>query len=103
MERVAIVLLVVSLFAGCASSPEYEQTSKKLNDGTHYFIKTKFTPCQISRDWAVKVLTRRANKICKSKYILINEHTPVILQPIEAESGTRELLWEIKCKDATDT
>ena len=42
MKRVAIVLLVVSFFAGCASSPTYEQTSKKLNDGTHYFIKTQF-------------------------------------------------------------
>ena len=103
MKRVAIVFLVVSLFTGCASSPEYEQTSKKLNDGTHYFIKTKFTPCQISRDWAIRTLTRRANKICKSKYILINEQTPVILQPMGAGSTTRELLWEIKCKDATDT
>ena len=101
MKRVAIVLLVVSLFAGCASSPKYEQTSKKLNDGTHYFIKTQFTPCQISRDWAIRTLTRRANKICKSQYILLNEQMPVILQPIEAQSGTRELLWEIKCKDAT--
>ena len=101
MKRVAVVLVVVSLFAGCASSPEYEQTSKKLNDGMHYFIKTNYKPCQLSRDWATKVLTNRANKICKSQYILINEQTPVILQSIEAESGTRELLWEIKCKDAT--
>lgn len=100
MKRVATVLLVVSLFAGCASAPEYEQTSKKLNDGMHYFIKAKFKPCPISRDWAIRVLTRRANKICKSKYILINEQTPVILQPMEADSGNRELLWEIKCKDA---
>jgi hypothetical protein len=101
MKAVVTVLLVVSLFAGCASAPEYEQTSKKLNDGTHYFIKTNYKPCQISRDWAIRTLTNRANKICKSQYILINEQTPVILQPMDAESGTRELLWEIKCKDAT--
>ena len=101
MKPVAIVLVVVSLFAGCASSPEYEQTSKKLNDGMHYFIKTNYKPCQLSRDWATRTLTKRANKICKSQYILINEQTPVILQSIEAESGTRELLWEIKCKDAS--
>lgn len=101
MKAVVTVLLVVSFLAGCASAPEYEQTSKKLNDGTHYFIKTNYKPCQISRDWAIRTLTNRANKICKSEYILINEQTPVILQPIEAESATRELLWEIKCKDAT--
>ncbi len=101
MKAVAIVLLMVSLFAGCASKPAYEQTSKQMNDGTHYFIKTQYKPCQISQDWAIRTLTNRANKICKSQYILINEQTPVIFQQIEETSGTRELLWEIKCKDAT--
>lgn len=98
MKPIAIALLVVSLLAGCAGKPRYEQTSMKLNDGTtHYFIKTNYKPCQLSRDWATRTLTIRANEICKSGYILIDAQTPVILEPLGAGSVKRELLWEIKC------
>jgi uncharacterized lipoprotein len=98
MKSFVIALLVVSLFAGCASKPRYEQTSMKLKDGTtHYFIKTNFKPCQLSRDWANRTLTIRANEICKSGYTLVDTQTPVILEQLGASPGRRELLWEIKC------
>jgi uncharacterized lipoprotein len=98
MKPFVIALLVVSLLAGCAAKPKYEQTSMKLNDGTtHYFIKTHFKPCQLSKDWATRTLTIRANEICKSGYTLVDAQTPVVLEPLGASSAKRELLWEIKC------
>lgn len=101
MKFIVIALLAIPLLAGCAGKPAYEQTSMKLNDGTtHYFIKTKFKPCQSSRDWATRTLAQRANKICKTGYILIDEQTPVLLGPLEASAEKRTLSWEIKCKTA---
>lgn len=101
MKTIAIALLAISLLAGCASKPVLEPTSVKLNDGTtHYFIKTSFKPCQISRDWATRTLKIRADEICKSGYILIDEQTPVVLEPLGAATGgKRELTWEIKCRN----
>jgi hypothetical protein len=98
VKSIAIALLVLSLLAGCAGKPRYEQTSMKLNDGTtHHFIKTYFKPCQLSKDWAIRTLTIRANEICKSGYTLVDTQTPVVLEPLGASSVKRELLWEIKC------
>jgi len=102
MKTIAIALLAISLLAGCAGKPMREATSVKLNDGmTHYFIKTHFKPCQQSRDWAIRTLKIRANEICKSGYMLVDEQTPVILEPLEGRGGKRELTWEIKCRNAS--
>ncbi|KIO48303.1 hypothetical protein SQ11_12600 [Nitrosospira sp. NpAV] len=101
MKAIVITLLAVASLVGCASKPPYEQTSTRLNDGTtRYFIKTDFKPCQSSRDWATRTLTKRANEICKSGYTLIDEQTPVLLGPLEASAAKRTLSWEIKCKPA---
>lgn len=99
MKIITSVLLVATLLAGCASKPVSKPTSIKFNDGTHYFIKTNFKPCQLSRDWAVRTLTIRANEICKSGYVLIDEQTPVLLEPLGASAAKRELSWEIKCRE----
>ena len=98
MKSFAIALLVISLLAGCASKPRYEQTSMKLRDGTtHYFLKPHFKPCQLSRDWANRTLTIRADEICKSGYTLVDTQTPVILEQLGEDPRKRELIWEIKC------
>jgi hypothetical protein len=102
MKTIAIALLAISLLAGCAGKPMREPISVKLNDGTtHYFIKTDFKPCQQSRDWASRTLKIRADEICKSGYMLVDEQTPVILEPLEGGGGKRELIWEIKCRNAS--
>lgn len=101
MKIIVITLLAIASLAGCASKLPYEQTSTRLNDGTtRYFIKTDFKPCQSSRDWATRTLAKRANEICKSGYVLIDEQTPVLLGPLEASAAKRTLSWEIKCKTA---
>jgi hypothetical protein len=100
MKTIAIALLATSLLAGCAGKPVREPTSVKLNDGTiHYFIKTNFKPCPQSRDWAIRTLKIRADEICKSGYILVDEQTPVILEPMEGGGAKRDLTWEIKCRN----
>ena len=102
MKTIAIALLAISLLAGCAGKPMREATSVKLNDGTtHYFIKTDFKPCPQSRYWAIGILKMLADEICKSGYILIDEQTPVILEPLEGGGEKRELIWEIKCRNAS--
>jgi hypothetical protein len=98
MKNITLVLLVATLL-GCASKPVSKPTAIKFNDGTHYVIKTNFKPCQLSRDWAVRTLTIRANEICKSGYVLIDEQTPVLLEPLGAGTEKRELSWEIKCRE----
>jgi hypothetical protein len=101
MKVIVITLLAIASLAGCASKLPYEQTSTRLNDGTtRYFIKTNYKPCQSSRDWATRTLAKRANEICESGYILINEQTPILLGPLEASGAKRTLSWEIKCKTA---
>lgn len=100
MKTTVIALLAIPLFTACAGSPEYEQTSMKLNDGnTHYFIKTKLGPCPSSRDWAVRTLEKRANEICKSGYTLVNEQVPVLLDQLGPRPKDTKLLWQIRCKN----
>lgn len=101
MKTTVIALLAIPLLAACAGSPEYEQTSQKLNDGTtHYFIKTKLGPCPTSRDWAARTLAKRANEICKSGYVLVNEQAPILLSQLGPPPKDTKLLWQIKCKEA---
>jgi hypothetical protein len=72
----------------------------KLRDGTtHYFIKTRMGPCANSRDWATRTLTKGANEICKNGYLLIDQQTPIILDPMRALDKDGELLWQIRCND----
>jgi hypothetical protein len=100
MKFFVIVSLVILSLSGCAGSRVQDQPSKTLADGTrHYFIKTNFKPCQSSRDWAITTLTRRANEICKTGYLLVNEQVPVNLQPPGTGPAAQELQWEIKCKN----
>lgn len=100
MKIAVIALLAIPLLAGCASSRVREEPSMKLIDGAqHYFIKTNVKPCQSSRDWATRTLAKRANEICKSGYTLIDQQTPVKLDPLGADAGNSELLWQIKCKN----
>lgn len=99
-KTIAIALATMSILAGCASKPVYEEPSIMLSDGTRqYSIKTTFKPCQTSRDWAVRTLAKRANKICKSGYTLIEEQALVSLLPPVQGAGKRELLWQFKCKN----
>jgi hypothetical protein len=101
MKTTVIALLTIPLLAACAGSPEYEQTSQKSNDGAmHYFIKTKLGPCPTSRDWAVRTLAKRANEICKSGYVLVNEQAPILLNQLGPPPKDTKLLWQIKCKEA---
>jgi hypothetical protein len=44
-------------------------------------------------------LTKRANKICKSGYTLIEEQALVSLAPPVTGAGERELFWQFKCKN----
>ncbi|SEO88254.1 hypothetical protein [Nitrosovibrio sp. Nv6] len=100
MKTVAIALLAIPLLTACAGSPDYEQISKTLNDGTtHYFIKTKLGPCPTSRDWAARTLAKRANEICKSGYVLIREQAPILLDHLGPRPKDTKLLWQIKCKE----
>jgi hypothetical protein len=99
MRMIAIGLASMSILVGCASKPVYEEPSIKLSDGTRqYSIKTSFKPCQSSRDWAVRTLAKRANKICKTGYTLIQEQALVSLAPPGTGTGDRELSWQFKCK-----
>lgn len=99
MRMIAIALVSVSILAGCAGRPVYEEPPIKLSDGTRqYSIKTSFKPCQTSRDWAVRTLAKRANKICKTGYVLIQEQALVNLAPPGTGSGDRELSWQFRCK-----
>ena len=100
MRSFVIISLVVLALTGCAGKQVQEVPSTTLPDGTkHYFIKTNFKPCQSSRDWATITLTRRANRICKAGFILVNEQTPVDLQLPGTPPAERELQWEVKCKN----
>lgn len=93
-------LLVAPLMSACASTPEYTQSSMKLRDGTtHHFIKTRMGPCASSRDWATRTLTKGASEICKDGYVLIDQQTPIILDPMRAADKDGELLWQIRCND----
>jgi hypothetical protein len=99
MRTIAIALASMSILAGCAGKPVYEEPSIKLSDGTRqYSIKTSFKPCQSSRDWAARTLAKRANKICKTGYVLIQEQALVSLAPPGTGSGERELSWQFRCK-----
>jgi hypothetical protein len=99
-KTIAIALLAIPILAGCASKPVYEEPPITLSDGTRqYSIKTTFKPCQTSRDWAVRTLAKRANKICKSGYTLIEEQALVSLAPPVTGAGERELFWQFKCKN----
>jgi hypothetical protein len=99
-----IALLSIPLLASCASSPVAELPMKLIDGERHYFIKTSFGPCQHSRDWAVRTLTIRANEICKSEYVLVEQQTPITLsqlnQSAAGRAGDRELIWQIKCRNA---
>jgi hypothetical protein len=100
MKFLVILSLVILSVSGCAGSRVQDSPSTTLPDGTrHYFIKTNFKPCQSSREWATTTLTRRANEICKSGYVLVNEQTPVNLLPRGTGPLEQELQWEIKCKN----
>lgn len=100
MKTIAAVSLVVSILAGCASKPVYEEPSIKLSDGTRqYSIKTSFKPCQSSRDWAARTLAKRANKICKTGYTIIQEQALASLASPGIAAGDRELSWQFKCKN----
>lgn len=100
MKTIVLALLVLPLLVACAGTPDYKQTSRKMNDGaTHYFISTRLGPCPTSRDWAIRTLTNRANKICKSGYILIDQQEPIILDQMRAVAKDGELLWQIKCSN----
>jgi hypothetical protein len=100
MKVIATALASVSILAGCAGKPVYEEPSIKLSDGTRqYSIKTSFKPCQSSRDWAVRTLAKRANKICKTGYTLIQEQALVNLASPGIGTGDRELSWQFKCKN----
>jgi hypothetical protein len=100
MKLLVILSLIILSVSGCAGSRVQDPPSTTLPDGTrHYFIKTNFKPCQSSREWATTTLTRRANEICKSGYVLVNEQTPVNLLPRGTGPLEQELQWEIKCKN----
>jgi hypothetical protein len=100
MKTIAAVSLVVSILAGCASKPVYEEPSIKLSDGTRqYSINTGFKPCQSSRDWAARTLAKRANKICKTGYTIIQEQALASLASPGIATGDRELSWQFKCKN----
>lgn len=100
MKTIAIVSLTLPLLAACAGTPDYKQTSRKMNDGaTHYFITTRLGPCPTSRDWAIRTLTNRANKVCKSGYVLVDQQEPIILDQLRAVAKDSELLWQIKCNN----
>ncbi|ABB75597.1 hypothetical protein [Nitrosospira multiformis] len=100
MKIRVLTLLAVPLLHACAGTPEYTQSSMKLRDGTtHYFIKTRMGPCANSRDWATRTLTKGANEICKNGYVLIDQQTPIILDPMRALDKDGELLWQIRCND----
>jgi hypothetical protein len=100
MKFLVILSLAILSVSGCAGSRVQDPPSTTLPDGTrHYFIKTNFKPCQSSREWATTTLTRRANEICKSGYVLVNEQTPVNLLPRGTGPLEQELQWEIKCKN----
>ena len=100
MKSVAITLIALPFFAACSSTPDYTQTSRVMDDGaTHHFIKTRLGPCPTSRDWAVRTLTKRANEVCKSGYVLINQQEPIILDQMRASVRESELSWQIKCRN----
>ncbi len=101
MKTIRIALFAIPLLAVCAGSRVHEEPPTKLIDGTpNYFIKTNVRPCQSSREWATRTLAKRANEICKSGYILIDQQAPIKLDPLGADAGNSELLWQVKCKNA---